>query len=166
MATNNLEKSSSQKEQLKFKWRKKIVTVVTALGLTLNSCDNMPNDEVRLNPEDQSAKFKVEYHHSLWSAWADVTKYEIFVQKQWDTYMWLINQKNDFSKKKTKIEADNLDKVFDEISRTLDTESVTENTINKKNKKIRFVKKEYEDKVLNNENPTEQWEIKLKYKPE
>ena len=38
----------------------KILTVV-ALASTLNSCDDMSNNEIRLNPEDKSVRFKVEY---------------------------------------------------------------------------------------------------------
>ena len=164
--TNSTEKSKSQQENHpKFKWLRKVATTV-ALASTLTACDNMPNNEVRLNPEDQSARFKIEYQYSEWSAGYSIVDYDITVSKQGDTYMWLINQKSWLHSKKTSIESDNVDGVFDEISRMLDNEQIKEETAYKKDKKVNFVKNEYKNKILNTENSSQSWEIKIKYKPE
>ena len=144
--------------------RKAATTI--ALASTLAACDNMPNDEIRLNPENQSARFKVEYQYSEWSAWYNIFNYDITISKHWDTYMWLINEKNWWNSKKTSIESDSVDWVFDEISRALDSDQITENTANRKDKKVNFVKNEYKNKILNAENSSQTWEIKIKYKAE
>ena len=75
--------------------------------------------------------------------------------------MWLINQKSGWNKKHTSVESDNLDQIFDEISRALDSEQITDNTTHKKDKKVEFVKNEYKTKVLNAENSNQTWEIKI-----
>lgn len=155
-------KSSSNK---KFGWWRK-VTAAAALWLALTACDDMPNNEIRLNPEDQSARFKIEYQYSMWSAGYDIVDYDITVSKQWDTYMWLINEKNGWKSKKTTIESDNVDEVFDGISRALDSDQIKDETTFNKNKKINFVEKEYKDKIINAENSSNIDEIKIKYKSE
>ena len=163
---NNSEKSSSQKENHpKFKRLKKVATTF-ALASTLTACDNMPNDEVRLNPEEQSARFKIEYQYSEWSAGYNIVDYDITVSKQGDIYMWLINQKNGRNRKKTSIESDSVDSIFDEISKMLDNEQIKEETAYNKDKKVKFVKEKYKNNVSNSENSAETWEIKIKYKPE
>lgn len=164
MGMKSKENSINQEGKNVF-WWKKVATVATLLAWTLGACDNMPNDEVRFNPENQSAKFKIEYHHSLWSAWIDIVNYDIYISKHEDTYMWLINQKNWRNRKKTTIETDDIDQIFDEISKILDSDAITDNTTNKKDKKIEFVKKEYK-KLLNGDNLSNSWEIKIKYKSE
>lgn len=165
--SNSSEISSYQQQENhpKFRWLRKTATTI-ALASTLTACDNMPNNEVRLNPEDQSARFKIEYQYSEWSAGYNIVDYDITVSKQGDTYMWLINQKNGWNRKKTSIESDSVDGVFDEISKMLDNEQIKEETAYKKDKKVNFVKNEYKNKILNTENSPQSWEIKIKYKPE
>lgn len=161
--TNSSENSKLQQEKYpKFKWLRKTATTI-ALASALTACDNMQNDEIRLNPEDQSARFKVEYQYSEWSAWYNIFDYDITISKQWDTYMWLINQKNWRNSKKISIESDSVDEVFDEISKALESDQITESTANKKDNKVNFVKNEYK-KILNAENSSQIWEIKIKYK--
>lgn len=160
------EKSTSQKENRSgIKSRIRTTTTAAAL-LAAVGCDNIPNDEIRLNPEDNSARFNIEYQYSLWSAWYDIVDYDITIRKEWDTYMWLINEKNGWHRNKTEFESDNVDDVFNEISNALDNNQIKEETTRNKNKKVNFVKKEYEDKILNTDNSSQIWEIKIKYKSE
>jgi hypothetical protein len=53
-----------------------------ALALSMSACD-MPNNEVRLNPEDQSAKFKIEYQYYRWASDIRIVDYDIIVCKEW-----------------------------------------------------------------------------------
>lgn len=168
--SNSQEKIQSHQEKPRklVGWvRKTITSTLAALTILFGSwCDRIPRDKIILNPEKQSIGFSIEHWNSLWSAWVDIIDYDIVVTKQWDTYMWLINQKNRFNSKKTTIESDDLDKVFEEISETLDNEQITDETRSKQEKKIDFVKKEFEDKVLNNENSSQVDKITIKYKSE
>lgn len=145
-------------------WKK--VTTAAALWLALTACDNISNDEIIFNPENQSARFKVEYQYYRWSQQWDIVDYDISVSKQWDTYMWLIKEIDGWKSKKTTVEADNVDEVFDGISRALDNYQIKDETAFKKDKKVNFVKKEFKDKVLNADNSSQIDEITIKYKSE
>ena len=106
---------SSNEKHSKFSGWKKVVTGV-ALLWALSSCDSgMKPNEIKLNPEDESVKFKIEYVFSEWSAGYNKVVYDMSVHKEWDTYMWLIEQNGDYVKKTTNIESDNLDRVFDDF---------------------------------------------------
>ncbi len=152
-----------KKDNKKFSWRKKVVTAI-ALASTLSACD-MPNNEIRLNPEDQSAEFKVEYQYYRWASDTRIVDYYITVRKEWDSYVGLINEKDGWSGKKTSVKSDNVDVVFNQISTSLENEMITDETSERKDAKINFVKKEYKSKVINAENPSQTWEIKIKYNP-
>ena len=148
----------------KFSGWKKVITAF-ALASSLSACD-MPNNEVKLNPENQSAEFKVEYQYYRWASDIEIVDYYVTVQKKWDTYVGEINEKNGWSGEKITVESDNVDVVFDQISTKLENERITSETSERKNAKVNFVRNEYKNKVLNAENTSQTWEIKLKYKPE
>ncbi len=154
---------TEKKDHKKLSWWKKVVTAI-ALASTLSACD-MPNNEIRLNPEDQSAKFKVEYQYYRWSSDIRIVDYYVTVVKEWDTYVGLIDEKDGWSGEKTSIKSDNVDIVFNEISRKLDKEGITDETSERKDAKVNFVRDEYKTKVINAENSDQTWEIKIKYKP-
>lgn len=160
------EKSSQQRESRSWikSWIKTTTTAAAILAAV--GCDNIPNDEIRLNPGDQSARFKIEYQYSLWSAGYEIVDYDIVVRKQWDTYMWLINEKNWWHSRKTSVESDNVDDVFSKISNALDNDQIKDETTHNKNEKVRFVEKEYKDKIVNAENSANISEIKITYKSE
>ena len=162
---NSPEKSlPKEKKYSTLKWWVKATTA--AAFLTLAWCDNIQNNEIRLNPQKQSVEFGIEHIHSEWSAWYNIINYGITISKQWDTYMWLINEKNWWHSKTTSFESNTLNDVFYKISNSLDNDQITDGTRNKQNKKIEFVKKEFENKILNEENSSQISEIMIKYKPE
>ncbi len=145
-------------------WRKVITTA--ALATTLTACDNMKNNDIILNPAEQSAKFKIEYQYSEWSAGGRIVDYDIVVSKNWDTYMGLIKEKDWWRSNKTTVESDNVDEVFDEITRKLDNEQITERTTKKKDHKINYVRNAFKENILDSDIATQTEEIKIKYKPE
>lgn len=162
---NSTEKVQSQeKNHSKLKWWVKATTAATLL--TLAWCNNVQNNEIKLNPENQSVEFGIEHIHSEWSAGYNIINYGITVSKQWDTYMWLINEKNWWHSKKTSFESNNLNDVFYQIANSLDNDQITDGTREKQNKKIEFVKKEFENKILNEENSSQISEMTIKYKSE
>lgn len=163
--SNSWEKPQSNGENRSaFPGWKKVVTAV-ALLWALSSCNNdMKSNEIKLDPEDESVKFKVEYRFSEWSAGYNKTVYDMSVHKEWDTYMWLIEQNGDYVQKTTTIESDNLDKVFDEILETTDSEQITDNTRAKRDAKVQFVKDAYKKHVLDAKDWKNSDPIILKYK--
>ena len=158
----SIEKNKYNNGGKKLVGRKKIITTFF-LASTLSACDNMSNNNIVLNYENQSAKFKVEYQYYEWSTSTRIVDYEIMVSKQWDTYTWLINEIDWRKSNKTSIESDNLDEVFNEIRIRLDDVQLTDKTINNKNKKIEFVEKEYK-KLLNSGENEQVWDIIISYK--
>lgn len=161
---NHTPENTEKGNHKKFSWWKKVVTAF-ALASSLSACD-MPNNEVRLNPENQSAEFKVEYQYYRWASDIEIVDYYVTVHKEWDTYVGVINEKNGWTGEEITVESDNVDVVFDQISTKLEKENITNETSERKNAKINFVRNEYKNKVLNPENTSQTWEIKLKYKPE
>jgi len=163
-SVNSGEKHSSNEKHSKFSGWKKVVTGV-ALLWALSSCDNgMKPNEIKLNPEDQSAKFRIEYQFSEWSAGYNVVDYDITIHKEWDTYMWLIEQNGDYVQKTVNVSSDNLDKVFDEILEASDSEQITDNTRAKRDAKVQFVKDAYKKHVLDAKDWKNSDPIILKYK--
>lgn len=162
--TNSPENTWTNEEKYSaFPGWKKVITAVALFG-TLTSCNDMKPNEIKLNPEDQSAKFRIEYQFSEWSAGYNVVDYDITIHKEWDTYMWLIEQNGDYVQKTVNVASDNIDKVFDEILETTDSEQITDNTRAKRDAKVKFVKDAYKKHVLD----AKDWEnsdpITLKYK--
>ena len=161
-SVNSGEKSNEKRS--KFPEWKKVVTGV-ALLWALSSCDSgMKPNEIKLNPEDESVKFKIEYVFSEWSAGYNVVDYDVTIHKKWDTYMWLIEQSGDYVDETTKkVSSDNLDQIFDEVLRASDNDQITDNTKSQRDKKVAFVKQAYQDSVLNKKEPSK-WEITIQYK--
>ena len=160
------EKVSSQRESRSgLKWWVKGTSAAAAF-LVAVGCSDLPNNLIRLNPQDQSVEFGIEHVHSEWSAWYTIIDYGITVSKQWDTYMGLIKEKNGWHSRKSSFEWDDLDDVFNQIAHSLDNEQITDKTRSKQEKKIDFVKKEFKDKVLNAENSSQIDQITIKYKSE
>jgi hypothetical protein len=92
--------------------------------------------------------------------------YNVFAQKNWDKYEWIIETKSDWLFTETiRIESDNLDWLFEEIADKSDSEYITENTRARKNDKLAFAKKAYKDNILNK---SKKWgksgKFKIKYK--
>ena len=83
-----------------------------ALASSLSACD-MPNNEVKLNPENQSAEFKVEYQYYRWASDIEIVDYYVTVQKKWDTYVGEINEKNGWGGEKITVEVAAGDTVWD-----------------------------------------------------
>lgn len=158
----NLQTPSSKKNKKIFSWLKK---VTAAVSLLCTACDgNFPNKEVIVNPSDQYEKFNVEYQFSEWSAGATIVDYNIVVHKDGDKYYWDIVQTDWRFKEKKGVEAKDLDWVFDEISRSLDTEQITDDTKGRKDKKVAFAKQVFKDSIENNKNPSK-GESRIKYNP-
>ncbi len=167
--------SETSKNSEKFyKGSSRIKSVITSLALLLGaaSCDNIPNDQIILNPDSQSVKLNIEYQYFQWSAWTEIVDYDIIVHKDWDFYKWEINQKNWIFRTKTTLQSDNVDNLFRDISREVDNEQISGETKLRKDAKIDFAKKAYKDSVLNRETPAENGEIKaengeikIKYEP-
>ena len=80
---------------------------------------------------------------------------------------FLQNKKNWFINNKIAIESDNIDEIFNQISKNIDSDDITNETTEKKNKKIQFTKEQYK-KILqsysskNNKGD----DLKIKYKSE
>lgn len=159
---NNTPEKAEKGNHKKFSGWKKVV-IAFALASRLSACD-MPNNEVRLNPENQSVEFKLQYQYNMWDI--KVVNYGVTVRKKWDTFFGEIDEKDWWRGEKFTVESDNVDVVFDQISTKLEKENITNETSERKNAKINFVRNEYKNKVLNAENTSQTWEIKLKYKPE
>ena len=146
-------------------WKQIITTISFALATRwLSSCDKIPNNEIKLSPADQSAKFRIEYQFSEWSAGYNTVDYDITIHKKWDTYMWLIEQNGDYVQKTVNVSSDNLDKVFDEILEASDSEQITDNTRAKRDAKVQFVKDAYKKHVLDAKDWKNSDPIILKYK--
>lgn len=156
------EQSKSTEKKKISSWKK--VAASLALAGALTACDNVPTDKVILDPKDKSAKFSVEYVFSgWWGGDPTIIDYDITVRKEWDIYQWFIKEKDGFLSDKTNIESQNIDEVFNWIENRLDNERVTDNTISKKNAKIKFVKDAYKKNILKNQNPESDKKIKIKY---
>ncbi len=161
--SNFLESTTSTQEKRSiFDILKKVVTVA-ALISTLNSCNDAKSDRIELNPENKSVKFGIKYVFSLWSAGYNEMDYDVTVQKEWDTYIWLIEQSGDYADETIKISSDNVDQIFDEVLRVSDNDQISDNTRSKRDEKVAFVKQAYQDSVLNKKEPSK-WEITIKYK--
>lgn len=164
---NSSEQSRNQNEKHSAfpGWKQIITTISLALATRwLSSCDKIPNNEIKLSPADQSAKFSITYQFSEWSAGYNIVDYDITIHKEWDTYMWLIEQNGDYVQKTVNVASDNIDKVFEEVSNASDSEQITDNTRADKDEKIQFVKDAYKKYVLDAKDWKNSDPITLKYK--
>ena len=157
--TNNIDKKTNKASG----WRKVVTTVSITLAWFFTSCDKVPNDEIILDSDKQSVAVSFEYQFGNPDS-GTLVDYNIFAQKQWDKYEWIIEKRSDWLFSDTiRIESNNIDWLFEEIANKSDSKYITENTRTKKNAKLAFAKQVYEDSILNNKNPSK-WETRIKYK--
>jgi len=159
--TGNLDKDTNKSSG----WRKVVTTASFALAAWLfSSCDKVPNDQVVLDPNEESVALSFEYQFGSPES-GTLIDYNIFVHKDGDKYKWTIEQSDWFFSNTTNIESDNLDWLFEEIADKSDSEYITENTRARKNDKLAFAKKAYKDNILNK---SKKWgksgKFKIKYK--
>ena len=140
--------NADSKNHNKFTGWKKIVTSVALIG-TLNACGNMSNNEIKLDPENQSARFKVEYQYYEWASSIGITNYDIIISKQWNNFVWEIKKSKWRTSETTRVESDNLHTVFEQVSKSLYDPQTTDKTMSKKDAKVKFVEKAFEDYILN-----------------
>ncbi len=143
----------------------KLKSVVTSLALIFGaaSCDNIPNDQIIVNPTSQSVELNLEYQYFQWSAWTEIVDYDVKIYKDWDLYKCEIKQKNWFLNTTTSLQAYSLDELFKDISKEVDNEQISDETRYNKDVKLDFAKQVYKDSVLNNKNPSG-GETRIKYK--
>ena len=159
--TENLDKNTNKSSG----WRKVVTTASFALATWLfSSCDKVPNDQVVLDPNEESVALSFEYQFGSPES-GTLIDYNIFVHKDGDKYKWTIQQSDWIFSSTTDIESDNLDWLFEEIADKSDSEYITENTRARKNDKLAFAKKAYKDNILNK---SKKWgksgKFKIKYK--
>ena len=158
--------NSSEKKETNWKKRNIFANILatTALAATLASCWGELN-EIKFNSEDQAVNFELAF------SWGEYIHYDVTIKKENDsTYYWLIDW--GFLGKKKEYHWDNPKKVFEEITDEV-CESVSEAQLSSQEKihelevnaqnKIRFIEKEYEKMLDQNE-----WAIKdstIVYKP-
>lgn len=152
-----------EKNANKLPWWKKVATVASiAFAWLFASCDKVPRNQIILNPKEKTEQFSFEYH--IWSSNDPmIIDYNITIYQDWDTYKWLINQRDWWFSTETTIESNNIDDLFEEISKKSKNENITEDTKSRRDAKIAFAKQVYEDSILNNKNPSEEI-VKIKYK--
>lgn len=144
-------------------WIRKIITTSSiVLAWLFSSCDNVPNDQIILDYDKESIAFSIEYQFWRPDEWT-LVDYNIYINKNWDKYEWTIEKSNWFIPDETKIEANNIDDIFNEISKQLDSEYITEKTTAKKNSKLTFAKEKYQNEILNKKTH-KTGKSKIKYK--
>ena len=164
-------KSKKSSETIKpSEWKKTnrssgwIKTTAFAIMWLFTACENIPNDSIIINADEKSEKFNIEYQIGSPES-GSIIDYNIFVRKNGEIFEWNIKQSDWLISNNTKIETDNVDRLFHEISKKLDHDFITDNTKNNKDKKVNFAKKAYKDNILNK---SKKWgkygEIKIKYK--
>ena len=164
-------KSKKSSETIKpSEWKKTnrssgwIKTTAFAIMWLFTACENIPNDSIIINADEKSEKFSIEYQFSEWSAWATLIDYNVFVHKNGNNFECDINQSDWWISNNIKIESDNVDWLFSEITNRLDHDLLTDETRNDKDDKIAFAKQTYKDSVLNRKTPAKKWEVRVKYK--
>ena len=159
--TNNVKQDTNKSSG----WRKVVTTVSIALAWFFTSCDKVPNDEIILDSNKQSVAVSFGYQFGDPESGTHVD-YNIFAQKNWDKFEWIIETKSDWLFTKTiRIESDNLDWLFGEIADKSESDHISEDTRARKNDKLAFAKKAYKDYILNK---SKKWgksgKFKIKYK--
>ena len=165
LSPEKTDKNLDKKARKSSGWKKVVTTASFALAAWLfSSCDKVPNDQVVLDPNEESVALSFEYQFGSPES-GTLIDYNIFVHKDGDKYKWTIQQSDWIFSSTTDIESDNLDWLFEEIADKSDSEYITENTRARKNDKLAFAKKAYKDNILNK---SKKWEksgkFKIKYK--
>lgn len=161
----NSEKQNLPENKKRFSWWRKVLTTI-ALAWTLSACDKAPNDQIILNRDKESVTVSFEYQFG-WAESGTTVDFNVFVNKNGDKYEWTIEKTSDWMwifSDVTHIESDNIDWLFEEISKKSDSEDITDKTRTRKEAKLDFAKQAFKDSILNNKNP---WkgEVRMKYKP-
>ena len=160
--TSDTAKNSENKIPKRSSWWTRVFTSF-ALVSALSWCGDFPNGEIIGNPGTKTEKFNVTYEFFEWSAWSTIVKNDVLIRKNWEIYEWQIEQKNWWLKKNKKIQSNNVDNLFQQVSNELDSEQITEETRQNKDDKVAKAKEFFNDSILNNPNPTNR-EIRIKYK--
>ena len=158
--TNSPEQMEVKKPKRSRGWKRAITTV--ALATTLTACDKVPNNQIIIDPKAWTEQFSFEYH--LWSSDPQVVDFNITVYKDWNLYKWLIDQKDWWFNTETNIESNSIDGLFDEILKVTNTEQITGNTREKRDKKVRVARETYKSYILNGTDNDNKKKIKIKYK--
>ena len=155
--TKNPEKKNRKKSS---GW---IKTTAMAIMWLFTACENIPSDQIILNMDEKSEKFSIEYQFGSPES-ATLVDYNIFVHKNGNNFECDINQSDWWISNNIKIESDNVDWLFSEITNRLDHDLITDETRADKDDKIAFAKQTYKDSVLNRKTPAKKWEVRVKYK--
>ena len=163
-------KSKKSSETIKTsEWKKRskssgwIKTTAFAIMWLFTACENIPNDSIIVNTDEKSEKFNIEYQIGSPES-GSIIDYNVFVHKNGNNFECDINQSDWWISNNIKIESDNVDWLFSEITNRLDHDLLTDETRNDKDDKIAFAKQTYKDSVLNRKTPAKKWEVRVKYK--
>ena len=157
--TKNLEWNASKSHG----WKKVVTTASIALAWFFSSCDEVPSSQIIIDPDAKTEQFSFEYH-LWWPRDPRIIDYNVTVYKEWDTYKWIIHKKDWWFGEKITINSDNLDGLFDEISKTTENEYITDDTRFRKKSKLNFAKQKYEDELWNNKKSKKVGKYKIRYK--
>lgn len=155
--------TSPQKKSWKLSgWKK--VTATFALIWALSACDDIPSNQIILNPSDESEKFSLEYVYSGWSGDPLIIDHNVYIHKSWDKFIWRI-EKSDWwvGKDVINIESGDIDGFFESVSNNLDSEYITDETRWKKDAKVSFAKQVFKENVLNKKRSSDDEEITINY---
>ena len=146
-------------------WRKVVTSVSLALASWLfSSCDKVPNNQIILDPNEESVAFSFEYQFGSGESGSTID-YNVFVRKDGEKYQWTIEHSDWMFSDTINIESDNLDWLFNEISDRSDSEYITEKTRYNRDSKLNFAKKAYKNYILKK---SKKWvkspRFKIKYK--
>ena len=138
-------------------------TALAAIMWLFTACENIPNDSIIINADEKSEKFNIEYQIGSPES-GSIIDYNVFVHKNGNNFECDIKQSDWWISNNIKIESDNVDWLFSEITNRLDHDLLTDETRNDKDDKIAFAKQTYKDSVLNRKTPAKKWEVRIKYK--
>ena len=163
-------KSKKSSETIISEWKKRNrssgwikTTALTAIMWLFTACENIPNDSIIVNADEKSEKFNIEYQIGSPES-GSIIDYNVFVHKNGNNFECDINQSDWWISNNIKIESDNVDWLFSEITNRLDHDLITDETRSDKDDKIAFAKQTYKDSVLNRKTPAKKWEVRVKYK--
>ena len=139
-----------------------IKTTAFAIMWLFTACENIPNDSVIVNADEKSEKFSIEYQIGSPES-GSIIDYNVFVHKNGNNFECDINQSDWWISNNIKIESDNVDWLFSEITNRLDHDLITDETRDDKDDKVAFAKQTYKDSVLNRKTPAKKWEVRVKY---
>ena len=140
-----------------------IKTTAFAIMWLFTACENIPSDSVIVNADEKSEKFSIEYQIGSPES-GSIIDYNVFVHKNGNNFECNIKQSDWWISNNIKVESDNVDWLFSEITNRLDHDLITDETRADKDDKIAFAKQTYKDSVLNRKTPAKKWEVRVKFK--